>query len=254
MDLDRITLAVRPRNHWESIDLGFILARANFRALWPLWLMTFLPVALVIAWLFREAPWQGALVLWWLKPLFDRVPLHVLSRAVFGETPAPGEIRRALPELYRSGLLASLTYLRVDLARALNLATWQLEGLRGRARRQRVRLIEQGTRAAAAWLALVGVVLEAVVVASTLGLAYWLASPALLEQAGGWLLLSGAPLAGFAQIALYVLAVAVVEPLYVAGGFSLYLNRRTELEAWDIEIEFRRMAARLSPDAVRRAA
>ena len=30
----------------------------------------------------------------------------------------------------------------------------------------------------------------------------------------------------------------------VAGGFGLYLNRRTELEAWDIEITFRRMARR----------
>ena len=36
-------------------------------------------------------------------------------------------------------------------------------------------------------------------------------------------------------------AICVVEPLYVAGGFGLYLNRRTELEAWDIEIAFRRI-------------
>jgi hypothetical protein len=27
----------------------------------------------------------------------------------------------------------------------------------------------------------------------------------------------------------------VWEPIYVACGFSLYLNRRTVLEAWDIE-------------------
>jgi hypothetical protein len=37
----------------------------------------------------------------------------------------------------------------------------------------------------------------------------------------------------------------MVEPFYVAGGFMLYLNRRTELEAWDVELGFRRLAQRL---------
>ena len=38
----------------------------------------------------------------------------------------------------------------------------------------------------------------------------------------------------------YAVSVAVVEPFYVAAGFGLYLNRRVELEAWDLEQEFRR--------------
>jgi hypothetical protein len=33
--------------------------------------------------------------------------------------------------------------------------------------------------------------------------------------------------------------VLVLEPFYVAAGFAMYLNRRVELEAWDIEQEFR---------------
>jgi hypothetical protein len=36
-----------------------------------------------------------------------------------------------------------------------------------------------------------------------------------------------------------------VEPLYVASGFALYLNRRTQLEAWDIDLTFRRLRQRL---------
>ncbi len=36
------------------------------------------------------------------------------------------------------------------------------------------------------------------------------------------------------------------EPVYVACGFSLYLNRRTVLEAWDLELVFRRLRQRLS--------
>ena len=45
--------------------------------------------------------------------------------------------------------------------------------------------------------------------------------------------------------ALDWLAVAFIEPFYVGAGFGLYLNRRTQLEAWDLEIAFRRMRKRL---------
>jgi hypothetical protein len=37
---------------------------------------------------------------------------------------------------------------------------------------------------------------------------------------------------------------AIVEPFYVAGGFALYLNRRTALEGWDLEVALRRMGER----------
>ena len=37
--------------------------------------------------------------------------------------------------------------------------------------------------------------------------------------------------------------VLFLEPFYVAAGFGIYLNRRAELEAWDIEQEFRRAFA-----------
>jgi hypothetical protein len=39
-------------------------------------------------------------------------------------------------------------------------------------------------------------------------------------------------------------AVLLVEPFFVGAGFAMYLNRRVELEAWDIEQEFRLAFAR----------
>jgi hypothetical protein len=39
------------------------------------------------------------------------------------------------------------------------------------------------------------------------------------------------------------IAVLFLEPYYVAAGFGMYLNRRAELEAWDIEQELRRVFA-----------
>ena len=41
----------------------------------------------------------------------------------------------------------------------------------------------------------------------------------------------------------YAIVVLFLEPFYVASGFAMYLNRRAELEAWDIEQEFRRAFA-----------
>ncbi len=42
----------------------------------------------------------------------------------------------------------------------------------------------------------------------------------------------------------FAAAVLVVEPFFVGAGFAMYLNRRVELEAWDIEQEFRLAFAR----------
>ncbi|MEG0184369.1 MAG: DUF4129 domain-containing protein, partial [Stenotrophomonas sp.] len=45
------------------------------------------------------------------------------------------------------------------------------------------------------------------------------------------------------------LAAALIGPFYVAAGFGLYLNRRTQMEAWDVEIALRRLRERLLPVA-----
>jgi hypothetical protein len=46
---------------------------------------------------------------------------------------------------------------------------------------------------------------------------------------------------------LYLAGTSVVEPLLVAGGFGLYLNRRIYLEGWDVDLAFRRLARRAAP-------
>ena len=58
--------------------------------------------------------------------------------------------------------------------------------------------------------------------------------------------LLGAPFVGALQILVYAGAIVVLflEPFYVASGFTMYLTRRAELEAWDIEQEFRRAFSR----------
>ncbi len=118
----------------------------------------------------------------------------------------------------------------------------QLEGLRGRERRQR-RLVMQGRGSTASWLTIICVHLESILWASALVLAVWLvpgelplldAAAALFEVESGTYWISAV---------LYWLAISVMAPFYVGAGFALYLSRRSELEAWDLELVFRRAEA-----------
>ncbi len=59
---------------------------------------------------------------------------------------------------------------------------------------------------------------------------------------------------GLAGAVLGTLAVSVIEPMYVAAGFTLYLQRRTMLEGWDIELRFRHLTDRVAAAAPRMAA
>jgi hypothetical protein len=47
-------------------------------------------------------------------------------------------------------------------------------------------------------------------------------------------------LIGLSMTIAYALVVLFLEPFYVAAGFAMYLNRRAQLEAWDVEQELRR--------------
>ena len=44
--------------------------------------------------------------------------------------------------------------------------------------------------------------------------------------------------------ALVFFSYALIAPFYTSAGFSLYLNQRTHIEGWDIEISFKRLIAR----------
>jgi len=199
----------------------------------------------------RGSPYWTILALWWLKPALDRVPLHVLSEALFGHVPSVGETLRALPNLLRrSNVLASLSLLRFSPLRSLALPVLQLEGLRGQRRRERTRLLAGREFNAAAGLLVTCAAFEIFCVFfGVLGLLLLLAPQGtgitaveLFERVFGseeahWL--------HHSLGALYALCVLVVEPFYVAAGFSLYINRRMYLEGWDIDLVFRKLSRRV---------
>lgn len=247
MRLEDISVTVRPRNAWESMDLGLQLLRREWRAVFIPWLLLSASIFVVLNLIFREKIWLASVLFWWLKPLYDRLLLSVFSQSLFGSPPTTGETLRALPALLtKTGLLTNLTLLRINVSRSFHLPVWQLEGLRGAARRNRIETIGANSRSYPFLLTLACLLLELSLHAGLLLLLYLMLPEQIDvdwemmlfgEQQTRWL----DALSNF----LYFLAVLVIEPFYVAAGFMLYINRRTHLEAWDLELAFRRMARRL---------
>src|SRR5690606_19946782 len=248
MHLNDASVAIRPRSAWEALDLGTLLARRHGSLLMLTWALLTLPVFALLSLVFWQYPSLALLLFWWLKPLYERLPLFILSHALFGHTPSVGESLRALPGLLRPQWLASLTWRRLSLTRSFDLPVLQLEHLSGSDRNQRLIVLGQRNTGVATWLTIVGMHLELALWLGALALLYLLIPAELLSELK-WqeLLYASDELLWLEHLSnlLYALVLMVWEPIYVASGFSLYLNRRTQLEAWDLELSFRRLRERL---------
>ncbi|MGC5701479.1 DUF4129 domain-containing protein [Pseudomonas sp. NFXW11] len=250
MRLSDASVAIRPRNAWEAMDLGILLSQRHRRLLMTSWAIVSLPVFAVLSLLLWQSPSLAVLLFWWLKPAFERLPLLILSQALFGEAPSLGQALKQWPRVLKPQLLASLTWRRFSLSRSFALPVVQLEGLGGDARQQRLGVLLQRNGGAARWLTLIGMHLEGALWIGLMVL-FYLLLPQRIELDWDWQSLIAAAQQDWLWLehltnAMYALVLVFWEPIYVACGFSLYLNRRTELEAWDIELVFRRLRQRLT--------
>lgn len=248
MELERLSVSLRPRNHWEAIDLGIRLALKHARPLYASWFSVTLPVSalvfLIVGAFFSSKALAFAIV-WWLKPAFDRVALHVISHAVFSDTPSVRETLRALPKILRSSrLIWGLTFGRFSPQRSLLLPVDALEGLRGREARQRKQLISRRVSSAAIWQTVAWIHLESLFWISIWALIALMIPKELLPDFNIRELDQLSDLTSWVSCVSLCLVSQLLEPLYVAGGFMLYIKRRTDLEAWDIELQFRHLTRR----------
>ena len=223
------------------------MLRAWWRPIYAAWFAVVLPIFLALQLVLIASPWIALLLLWWLKPLYDRVVLHVLSQAVFGAPPGVRATLAGLGPLIRSsGLLGALTWRRLDPVRSFNLSVRQLETQVGPVARARELLLGRRAAGQATGLLYACMAFELILVLS-LNMGRDLITPAGMapgtpaESLFATMLGGGDGASAHLRSLFYFLAVCAVEPLYVASGFALYLNRRTALEAWDLELAFRRM-------------
>lgn len=185
MRLSEASVVIRPRTTWEAMDLGVLLSQRHRRLLMTSWALITLPVFALLSLLLWDSPTLALLLFWWLKPAFERLPLYILAKALFGETPTLRQALREWPRLLKPQLLASLTWRRLSLSRSFIMPVVQLEGLSGEARQQRVRVLQQRYAGAAHWLTLIGVHLEGVLWIGLLAL-FYLLLPQQIELDWDW--------------------------------------------------------------------
>lgn len=252
MRIEDLTVALRPRSAWEAVELGTALARRHAGAIWKPWLLFTLPVLVLLnalAWSI-DALWLAGIAMWWLKPVFDRIPLYVLSRAVFGQVPTTPQTLRAQWSFGRGWLPAYLLWRRLGPVRSLYLPVDMLEGGRGEEARGRRRALGSPVYGVAALLTLVFANFEiALFLGAIAGVMLFVPNEFVQESfVRLWNVLESQP--AWLQLAFNALGwvvSAMIEPFYIGAGFGLYLNRRTEIEAWDLELVLRRLSARLTP-------
>jgi len=238
--IDTLVLQMRPRAKHEAADLGVRLCQMAAGDVYRCYFMVGIPVAILALSLFEIAHWLPVLVIWWSKPWLDRSILFVLGRAAFGQRTAPADLWREQREVWWRQFILTWTWRRLSPWRSFTQPVYQLEGQEFFRMRQRVLQLRRRHAGAAFMMTQAFAWAETGFTIGVLVLAFLFSTPG-----GGFDLESvfnGEAVAAAQVISTlaYALVVLFIEPFYVAAGFGMYLNRRAELEAWDIEQEFRR--------------
>lgn len=239
MRIDSLQLRMRTRSPYEAADLGVRLCQQHWRSLFACHAAVTLPtMALCIA-TCEIAGWLPLTLIFFAKPWLDRTSLFVLSRAAFGQQTRLADLWSAQGQVLWTQLLLSWTWRRLSPWRAFSQPVYQLEGLRFGQRRRRLKQLRGAYLGPALLTTSAFSIAETVLVAGLVSLTVWLA-PSPRETA---VVLQG--IGNFSEFSVllmpcaYALVILFLEPFYVASGFGMYLNRRAELEAWDVEQELR---------------
>jgi hypothetical protein len=250
MNLENVTVEMRPRNEWEATDFGARMIRRDARAIYAVWFAVTLPfVALALLLNFLTSYGAFALLLyWWFEPVADGAILRIISRRLFGEDADIKATLREVPKLAWMNRIYLFTPYRLHFARSVAMPVTQLEGLNGAARKARskvlnLKIFNYGVGITAAY--------EHLVMALYFGImliGYSFVPDIYRDTLGdSWLeffYIDSSRGATAIGLLVFYIAQSALQPWYVGAGFGLYINCRTQLEAWDIEVAFRRLVQR----------
>jgi hypothetical protein len=243
VQIDSLALRMRPRRPLEAADVGSRLCQHAAGDVYRCYGAVAVPVIALALASGEIAAWLPTLVLWWVKPWLDRTVLFVLARAAFGQSTTLGDLWRAQRQVWWGQLLLTLTWRRLSPWRSFTQPVYQLEGLTVWQLRKRLRQI-RGRQSGSAALLTSAFSLAETTLALALAALLFLLTPS--EQSFDLAAALNGEAATLVALVLplaYAGAVLFLEPFYVANGFAMYLNRRAELEAWDVEQELRRAFA-----------
>jgi hypothetical protein len=243
LNLDKLQFKASVRSGWQAIDLGYLMATAWWRSLFVVGTLPALVLFIPLMIFFSGNPFWAGFIIWWLKPFWERLPLYFASRKIFAEQTTQSKVFLQTWSLFKRDTIPWLLWRRFSVHRAFNAPVTVLEGLTGNARRNRLNVLHGKYSDTAFANQMIGFCFELIV---CFGIAFMIdffipddfgfdtrSSTGDLILAGKW----------FFTICWFI-AMMLVLPFHTMAGFALYLNRRIELEAWDIEITFRNLAHR----------
>jgi len=235
-------LSLRRRSTWEAVDSGVLLWRSNF--------IYFIPFFAVPVWVtacglrlfsgeFYFIPYLG---LWWLKPLFDRLALHVVSKRFF-DAPASNlkSICREIAEM-RRGLLGDLLWRRFSPNRAVSMPVRVLEHLGAKQFALRKKTLESGGLNFCSLIGILGLALETALLLGEI--LFTLMTASLFFPTAVEYLQENSQITEIIIFAAFCFNYILAESLYVCMGFGLYINSRVEVEGWDLELLFKKFVKR----------
>jgi hypothetical protein len=229
-------LTLRQRSGWEAADSGILLWRKNIVLFFPFLALPFLLVALGAALVPAPLRAWSWLLLWWLKPLFDRLILGPISVRFFEPASRLPRLLRGTGRILGKGLAGDLLWRRLSPWRSARMPVRLLEGLAGKKARKRIRDLEGRGLNFCILLTSVSMVLEYLLLAGECGFCIMMLEmfrPGLFSSFDGYM-------DGLGGIILFMYGFnyLLIESLYVCMGFGLYLNSRIEREGWDLQLLF----------------
>lgn len=248
MNLDRIIINLRERSAWEAMDLGTRLVATLSKKIFLPWffcLSVFLILSVYIQ--ISGYPFLGLLVFWLFKPVYDSLLLYIISQELFSEKVSTAQIINNFSVWFWPGIRHSLYLWRLSPMRSFVMPIHNLEKLHSKDRKRRIHILQKNTSGHAVGLTVLAINFELLINLSLYAFLAFMIPDEISSSV--WSYLAGSNDESTSGLIMntvfYGLSVFLVEPLYLASGFMLYLNRRMKLEAWDIEIAFKNIRQRL---------
>ena len=233
----------------EAADAGILIWRENFVYFLPFFIIPFLLFAFASRALFGGMWYLSWLIIWFLKPLFERSILRVISTRFFENNAGIKRLSKGLLKNLTRGLLGDLLWRRFSPLRAAMTPVRVLEGGSRRLKKtdqekaKRRGLLKKGGIGHCFFLTTWGIAVEIALLAGEI---IFFVRMTNLVFSGSFSFFDDFKTAEIFIFTAWCLNLMLIETLYVCMGFSLYINSRVEVEGWDIEILFRGFARKIN--------
>ncbi|MBN2509190.1 MAG: hypothetical protein JXB03_02895, partial [Spirochaetales bacterium] len=232
-------ITLRQRMSWEALDAGVLLWRRNLVSLLLLFILPTAALAVMLRLFLPGQVWISWLALWWLKPWYDRMILYPLANSFFLDTAGT---KKAVPFVhFFRGITGDMTWRRFSFSRSVRLPVRTLEGLPGQGARKRYRALSRGGLEFGIPLTLVSAGIEALLLISLILFCLVLISsfnPDYLQT-----VMTDLSAIEALMFTGFCINTIIIEGLYVAMGFAVYINARVEVEGWDLQFLFQKLAS-----------